>query len=150
MKETVQLFISILISSICFYFIINIILEEDVLIVDSFNVLFFKIKTKELSLITLIINIIIYSYIYFNLIKIKNNNIKTKFKYFEFIFLFPILIFAPYIYLLIFNVYDLHLSYTNILFLLYTSLLIFGFTLIVFTILILFISDKLKKQNFFK
>lgn len=146
MKEKFQLFISISISSICFFFVMNSILKKDKLIVDSFNVLFFTIQTEELSLITLLINVIFYSYLFFSLLKIKGDNIKSKFDFFEFIFLLPILIFMPYIYLLIFNINDVHLSYTNILFLLYTSLLIFGFTLIVSMLIIIIISGKFKKS----
>ena len=148
MKEKLQLFISLLISSICFFFVMNLILNEDILIVDSFNVLFFNIQTEELSLITLVINVVFYSYLFLNLLKIKNDSIKAKFDFFEFIFLFPVLIFLPYIYLLIFNMSDLYLSYTNILFLLYTSLLIFGFTLILSILAILVISGKFNKRTF--
>lgn len=148
MKEKLQLLISILISSICFFFVMNSILKEDILIVDSFNLLFFNIQIEELSLISLVINVLFYSYLFFSLLRIKNDSLKTKLNYFELIFLIPVLMFLPYIYLLIFNKSDAYLSYTNILFLLYTSLLIFGCTLIISMLLIISISSKFKKQTF--
>lgn len=149
MKERIYLIVPLLISSICFFFTMNIILKEDILIVDSFNVLFFTIKTEQLSLIILVINIIFYSFVLFNILKLESNSIKSKFDFFEFIFLFPTIIFIPYLYLLIFNLNDLNLSYTNILFMLYTSLLIFGFMLFLFTIFILKVTGKLNNNSLY-
>lgn len=133
-----KILLAILITSICFYFTINIIINEDVSIVNSFNMLFFKITPEELSLITLGFNAMFYSWLFFSILKTKKSYFKWKI---ENVILIILLIFIPYIYILIFdqNIFDK--NFTVIMFLIYTSLFIFGFLLLtsISTVILIYI-----------
>lgn len=107
--------ISSLVSSICFYFIIRIILSEDLLIINSFNNLFFKISTEELSIITLGFNAIFYLCLFICVLKTNGNNLKSKFKFIEYIFWVTIIIFIIYFYLQVTDFNELYQSYTDVL-----------------------------------
>lgn len=135
--------ISSLVSSICFYFIIKTILREDILIVNSFNILFFKISTEELSIITLGFNAIFYLCLFLCVLKANGNNLKSKFKFIEYVFWVTIIIFITYFYLQVIDFNEIHQNYTDILFLIYMSLFIFGFLLFISIAIMILITKNL-------
>lgn len=128
---------------ISFYFIMSFILEQDILISKSFKLMFFEASNKELIAIIMIINTIFYLWIFYNVFKSKNNLITSKFKFIEFTFIGTIIFFIPYLYLTLNPEFtDFFYNYTNILFLLYISIYIFGILVFTFTSKILLTSKK--------
>lgn len=152
MKHNFNLIILSLIASfascICFYFIIRIILNEDILIINSFNNLFFKTSTEELSIITLGFNAIFYLCVFLRILIANGNNLTSKFKFIEYTFWITIIIFTTYFYLQVLDFNELHQNYIDILFLLYISLFIFGFLLFISIAILIFTTKDLNKRSY--
>lgn len=117
-----------------FYLIMNFILNEDIFISRSFKSIFFGASNDELIAIILIANTIFYLTVYYSSIKSKCKLITTKFKFIEYTFIGTLIILTPYLYLIITSeLTEFFYNYTNIVFLLYLSIYIFGILLFTFT-----------------
>ncbi len=152
MKQHFNLIMSSLISSsissICFYLAIRIILKEDILIINSFNNLFFEISTEELSIISLGFSALFYSCLFLCILKTNSNNLKSKFKFIEYCFWITIIIFVTYFYLQITDPNELQQCYIDILFLIYMSLFIFGFVLFISISIMVLITNRFNKHSY--
>jgi hypothetical protein len=147
MKKKIKIILSISISYISFYFIMNFILNEDILLSRSFKSFFFEATNEELITIILVINTLFYTSIFYITLKNKNNLITSKFKFIEYTFIGTIIFFIPYLYLILNpESIDFFFSYTNILFLLYISIYIFGALIFILTSKFLLSP---KKQTFY-
>lgn len=119
---------------IIFYFIMDIILNEDILISRSFKSIFYEASNIELITISIIINTVFYSLIFYCVIKAKSHLTTLKFKFIEFTFIGTLIIFIPYLLLIIkAELNDFFYNYTCVAFILYISIYIFGILLFTLT-----------------
>ena len=134
MRKSFKIIALLSIVYIIFYFIMNFILNEDILISRSFKSIFFEATNIELITISIIINSIFYSLIFYRVIKAKSHLTTLKFKFIEFTFIGTLILFIPYLLLIInTDLNDFFYNYTCVAFILYISIYIFGILLFILT-----------------
>lgn len=134
MRKNLKTTILLCIVYLSFYILMNFILNQDIFISRSFKSIFFGVSNNELIAIILIVNTIFYLTVLYSSIKSKSKLITTKFKFIEYTFIGTLIIFTPYLYLIITSeLTEFFYNYTNIVFLLYLSIYIFGILLFIFT-----------------